>query len=711
MHAVDESAYWKLAIGKRSIPANSSSANASETRSSSRSLVWRLSNAALVIALPLVILTFVLVAFVANEDRQAKRALLVSAAHALAGVIELQIDKYFVLSNALSHSVLLASGDIDAFERQVGEILTETPETTLILSLPDGRVIASSPELPENSPLLPGRADLVQRAFASGDAFLSGLEPGGSDPNSANVSVETPVFHDGHPIYEIGLVLPVDQFAKLLRRQSYPAGWLAGVIDRAGRFVARIPEGSGAPGASASAEFINASRGASDLVVSHRSIEGERIVSAYAPTPYGWTVGVAAPYALVEGGRGGLLLAILFAAAALAASLALSYFFGRRLAARVQELQTRSEQLVAGALIEPQETGVREIDTLSKALAEASSVLRSRAEQQKRAENDLRKSEEHFRLLADSLPQLVWTATPDGRMEYTNARRELYGAGSVGRADWDTIIHPDDRRATAETWLLASEAGSPYEMEHRLMVAGRGYVWHLSRAAPLLDASGAVVRWYGTTTDIDDNKLREQNIRSLVNEVNHRSRNLLAVAQAIARRSVTRGETAQDFEKKFSERLLGLVASQDLLTGHDWRGVPLEALVRAQTSNRLPGSERRVTCQGPAVVLNPPAAQTLGLALQELWSNALNYGALSNATGHIAISWSVRDAVENPSFEITWRESGGPPVRPAPRAGFGRLVIERMAAEGLSATASLDFDTDGVCWRLTAPLKEIIVAA
>ena len=159
-------------------------------------------------------------------------------------------------------------------------------------------------------------------------------------------------------------------------------------------------------------------------------------------------------------------------------------------------------------------------------------------------------------------------------------RREKYGA--IGRTDWEGIIHPDDRRATAEAWLRASEAGVPYEMEHRLFAIGKGYAWHLSRASPLLDAQGEVVRWYGTTTDIDDQKQREENIRDLMAEVNHRSRNLLAVAQAIARCGVSTATTIREFEQRYSDRLVGLAASQDLLTDRNWRGVPLEALVRAQ---------------------------------------------------------------------------------------------------------------------------------
>ena len=259
----------------------------------------------------------------------------------------------------------------------------------------------------------------------------------------------------------------------------------------------------------------------------------------------------------------------------------------------------RADTTSAGTGVEDEGCPDRRADRDDRPLAFASSTvsptlwrglpssLALRTEQHRHTEQELRSREEHFRLLADGLPQLVWTAGPDGRIEYTNARREKYGA--IGQTDWEGIIHPDDRRATAEAWLRARETGVPYEMEHRLFAIDKGYAWHLSRASPLLDAQGAVVRWYGTTTDIDDQKQREGNIRDLMAEVNHRSRNLLAVAQAIARCGVANAKTVSEFQERYSERLLGLAASQDLLTDRNWRGVPLEALVRAQTA-RCPGT-------------------------------------------------------------------------------------------------------------------------
>ena len=436
-----------------------------------------------------------------------------------------------------------------------------------------------------------------------------------------------------------------------------------------------------------------------------RTTVGE-IASADALVSGGSTVDVAADAGGGLGVGSGALLTSILAALAISGGLVLSYLNGRAFTRQVRELEAKTRNVLIGAPISTTPTGVREFDSLSNSLARASELLALRTEQQRRAEQELRSREEHFMLLADSLPQLVWTARPDGRIEYMSARRERYGA--VGRTDWEGIIHPDDRRATAEAWLRASETGLPYEMEHRLLAIGRGYAWHLSRASPLLDAHGAVVRWYGTTTDIDDQKQREENIRDLMAEVNHRSRNLLAVAQAIARCGVANAATIHEFQVRYSERLLGLAASQDLLTDRNWRGVPLEALVRAQAALVSFSREKRFVSEGPMVLLSPNATQTLGLALHELRDNALKHGALSNGDGDVSLVWRIDESGAEPNFEMTWRERGGPPVSATRTSGFGAVVLERLTAAGLNASSTLSFEADGVTWRLIAPLKEVV---
>jgi PAS domain S-box-containing protein len=660
--------------------------------------------------LPLVIVTLILVGWIAQSDRQAKQALLVGDTRALAEAVQSHVDNYFVLGTALSNSSLLRRGDLSGFEQEAEDLLSRIPGVALVLYSADGHALLSVPKVADDSPLLGAQRKLVLRALNGSEPFLSAVSAATASME-AHASIEVPARVDEKPIYVIELVLSLEPFTKLLEREKYPDGWYSGIVDQSGDFVARLPRGSALPGTPASESFRQAAHRLSDKVSSHLTVDGKQVLSAYMPISDGWTVGVAASADRFEIGSSALLLTATMAATALTASLALSFVFGRRLTRRISQLRREAEQLVAGIPVVSEDSGVIELDALSGALAEASKELRRRAEQQKRAEDELRHSEEHFRLLADSVPQLVWTARPDGRIDYANAHREHYGSGGVSRTDWETIIHPDDRRATAEAWIRASEAGATYEKEHRLMVSGKGYAWHLSRAAPLLDETGAVVRWYGTTTDINEAKLREEKIRSLLAEVNHRSRNLLAVAQSIARQSVLGAETARKFEQKYSRRLLALLASQELLTEHQWGGVPLAALIKSQTRDPSFDFTDRISVEGPPVLLTPAATQTLGLAMHELFSNARRYGALSGDTGKVTIIWKIDDADGPSMFEMEWREWGGPPVSETPTLGFGRILIERMVAQGLNASAELTFGANGAVWRMRAPIDNVVATS
>jgi PAS domain S-box-containing protein len=668
----------------------------------SRSLSWRLGVSTLVIVLPLVVFALIMVGWITHNEREAEQNQLMGDAYTFADTVGREINAYFLLSASLSHSRPLQHGDLTGFAEQARDTLAEAPGVKLIVSTPDGDPVLSIPPAPSDSPLLRDRAALVRRAIESGSAFLSDVnaDPALPEPSA---SIETPVFLDGKPVYEIAMLLSLKKFRDLIRRQNFPPNWLSGIVDRKGAFVARIPDEPGRPGTLASAEFRDATRNLPESTVTHNSIGGQKVVSAYAPVEGGWTVGVATDArGLGIGPSSAFLLTSLLATLAILGSLLLSYLNGRALTRRVRDLESKTKNVAIGAPIATTPTGVREFDSLSDALARTSELLALRTEQHRQTEQELRSREEHFRLLADSLPQLVWTAGPDGRIEYTNALRERYGA--IGQTDWEGIIHPDDRRGTAAAWLRAKEAAVPYEMEHRLFAIGKGYAWHLSRASPLLDAQGAVVRWYGATTDIDDQKHREANIRDLMAEVNHRSRNLLAVAQAIARCGVANAETVHEFQERYSERLLGLAASQDLLTDRNWRGVPLESLVRAQTARC---GENRLVSGGPHVLLSANATQTLGLALRELCDNALKHGALSKADGEVSLLWRINSEAE-PKLEMIWLERGGPPVNSAATSGFGRVVIERLTAAGLNASSILSFEPDGVVWRLIAPLKDIV---
>jgi PAS domain S-box-containing protein len=472
-----------------------------------------------------------------------------------------------------------------------------------------------------------------------------------------------------------------------------------------------MPEGKARPGEPAGGSFRVAMERTPQAVIESISLEGDRVISSYAQIGHGWTVAVAAKAEVLdEQLTRSLGLLSLLAAGSLALSLSLAILANRRLAFGVRILQGAAKNIGEGKPVAFKMTKVREFDELSLAFAEASALLHERAAQRKAAEAERSASEERFRLLADSLPQLVWTARPDGRVDYTNARRERYGKPGLTRTDWDGIIHPDDLRATVAVWLKASETGEPYEMEHRLMVADKGFAWHLSRASLLRDAAGNPVKWYGTTMDIHEHKMREQHIRVLMTEVNHRSKNLLAVTQAIARQTVSSSSSAAEFEQKFSGRLLGLAASQDLLTDEKWRGVLLEALIRSQTGRYADVGSGRIAIAGPEALLNSAATQAIGMALHELATNAVRHGALSNEAGQVAVTWRIDQSGPEPMLEVDWIERNGLPVEAPPRRGFGSIVIKEMLAQRLNAIVNLSFDAPGIAWRLRVPLKNVEAA-
>ncbi len=125
---------------------------------------------------------------------------------------------------------------------------------------------------------------------------------------------------------------------------------------------------------------------------------------------------------------------------------------------------------------------------------------------------ELRKSEEHFRELTNSMPQLVWTALPDGRVDYYNDKhKEHEGIGKKGKQFvWSPVVHPDDIDKTVHAWKQAIHAGTTYEIEHRIRMKKGGYRWHLSRGVPIKDKQKNVIKWYGTATDIHEQKQLEQ---------------------------------------------------------------------------------------------------------------------------------------------------------------------------------------------------------
>ena len=221
-------------------------------------------------------------------------------------------------------------------------------------------------------------------------------------------------------------------------------------------------------------------------------------------------------------------------------------------------------------------------------------------------------------------------------------------------------------------------------------------------------------RAHGVSIDITERKEREAHIRFLLSEVSHRSKNLLAVVQAIASQTARATHSPDDFADDFSARLKSLASSLDLLVQQEWLGVSVRGLVQSQLGHYAEPRDARVSVDGPDVMLSPLAAQYLGMALHELSTNAVKYGSLSRPAGKVAIAWDVATEPSGRRFRMSWREDGGPAVTAPTKTGFGSLVIERMAAEALHGEVTLEYPRQGVRWSLdadaTATLKDAVGA-
>jgi two-component sensor histidine kinase len=235
---------------------------------------------------------------------------------------------------------------------------------------------------------------------------------------------------------------------------------------------------------------------------------------------------------------------------------------------------------------------------------------------------------------------------------------------------------------------------------------GSGLRWNDLHIEPLRTETGEIVGLTCGSVDVTERKESEAHLRLLMRELTHRSKNLLAVIQAMARQTARHAGSIGGFLDQFSARLQALAASHDLLVRESWHGASLSELIQSQMAIFKGSGEAQVVIDGAPVALKPEAAQTLGLALHELAINAAKFGALSVPSGRVSITWAMRGQ----AIELEWREQNGPPVKPRRKKGFGSMVIERNLANALDATVNLEFAPDGLRCHVVIPASQSLAA-
>jgi PAS domain S-box-containing protein len=282
--------------------------------------------------------------------------------------------------------------------------------------------------------------------------------------------------------------------------------------------------------------------------------------------------------------------------------------------------------------------------------------------------------------------------------------KEIFGVAENGATveEFMNWIHPDDVERVLATFRAALDLVQPkYSATQFRLRRGDGKVrWVETQGLTHLEDAGRerqVVSVTGTVQDITERKEREEKERVLMEEINHRAKNMLSVVDSIAQQ--TAAQNPADFIERFSRRIRALSANQDLLVRNSWDGVAIEDLVRAQLAPFGDLIGTRVAVQGPKLRLSPASAQAIGLALHELSTNAGKYGALSADSGHLDIAWGI----DRRTFNISWAERDGPPVCAPKHLGFGTVVTKAMAESSVDGAVDLDYAPSGLTWRLTCP--------
>jgi two-component sensor histidine kinase len=252
----------------------------------------------------------------------------------------------------------------------------------------------------------------------------------------------------------------------------------------------------------------------------------------------------------------------------------------------------------------------------------------------------------------------------------------------------------------------AMGTGSIFQVEHRIRSKDGDYRWFLVRAEPYCDPrTGEIVRWFGVSIDIHDRRVAEEHQQLLINELNHRVKNTLATVQSVASQTLRNAESAEQAKEALEARLFALSRAHDVLTRENWEGADLYAIVEQAVAPYSSCGEDRLHLAGSRIRVPPRMALALAMALQELATNAVKYGALSTETGEIRIAWGVQATGCGRRLHLRWEESGGPAVRPPSRRGFGSRLIERSLSHDLGGTARIEFPSAGLVCTVDAPLS------
>ncbi len=274
----------------------------------------------------------------------------------------------------------------------------------------------------------------------------------------------------------------------------------------------------------------------------------------------------------------------------------------------------------------------------------------------------------------------------------------------ISLEDFYRGLHPEDRPHVTQAFDAAMDPAQRalYDVEYRAIGKEDGVLrWVAAKGRGLFDESGRCVRVLGTALDITVRKRAEEHMRLLINELNHRVKNTLAIVQGIAAQTLSRNEVPPEVSETLTARLVALARAHDVLTTEKWAGADIREMAEVAAAPYQRANTSPFRLHGPPIQLPPNTAIAFSLIFHELATNAAKYGALSTPGGEVHLSWSTTPDPDGRRLDLTWREVGGPPVTPPTKTGFGTRLIQRGLAAEMNAAVQLDYQPGGLVFTLT----------
>jgi PAS domain S-box-containing protein len=332
--------------------------------------------------------------------------------------------------------------------------------------------------------------------------------------------------------------------------------------------------------------------------------------------------------------------------------------------------------------------------------------------QKKRSMAALRDAEQFNQRILQASKDWISVIDPLGRVMFTNqAGAQAAPEITAGPVPWRALWPEPDARLIEDKMSAAFRGEYVEFTATRQSEPSQERYWAVS-LAPITDESGAVLRLVAIARDVTAERRHRAHLDTVNKELSHRVKNVLAVVSSMARTSASEDDTITAYQERFSSRIRSLAKSHDLLVRADWVGLEISELVEAQLRG-VAGlrSGNDISSKGPPIRLKTQPAQMLGIALHELVTNAMKYGALSVTGGRIDLAWSIEVAAGGErGLVFVWEETLPATIAGSDRKGFGSEILEEAVADMLFGSSSFELRPSGARWQLSIPdISPIVV--